>query len=42
MNQISKNYFMYEAIRMAELAYQMDEVPVGAVIVKNNAIIKLN
>ena len=39
MNQISKNYFMYEAIRMAELAYQMDEVPVGAVIVKNNAII---
>ncbi len=34
------NYrFMYEALREAEKAFETDEVPVGAVVVKNNRII---
>lgn len=32
-------YFMKQALREAELAYERDEVPVGAVIVSNKKII---
>jgi tRNA(adenine34) deaminase len=32
-------YFMQQAIKEAELAYDADEVPVGAVVVMNNKII---
>lgn len=32
-------YFMREAIKQAELAFEQDEVPVGAVIVANKSII---
>ena len=31
--------YMKEAIKEAEKAYKVDEVPIGAVIVKNNKII---
>ena len=31
--------FMYEAIKMASLAYLDDEVPIGCVIVKNDKIV---
>ncbi|APM37415.1 tRNA adenosine(34) deaminase TadA [Clostridium kluyveri] len=31
--------FMFEAIKQAEMALQLGEVPVGAVVVKNNNII---
>ena len=34
-----KKEIMFEAIKQAEKAYRIDEVPVGAVIVKNNKII---
>ena len=33
------NHFMLEAMKMAKLAYDNDEVPVGAIIVKNEKII---
>lgn len=33
------NYFMNEALKEAQKAYDVDEVPVGAVIVANNKII---
>lgn len=33
------NYFMNEALKEAQKAYDADEVPVGAVIVANNKII---
>lgn len=32
-------YFMKEALRQAEIAYELGEVPVGAVITKNDEII---
>ena len=32
-------YFMGEALRMAERAYQAEEVPVGAVVVREGRII---
>ena len=32
-------YFMNEAIKLAKIAYDLDEVPVGCVIVKDNNII---
>jgi len=32
-------YFMREALKQAQLAFQKDEIPVGAVIVFNNRII---
>lgn len=35
----SDEYFMNEAYKQAELAYEKKEVPVGAVIVSNNKII---
>ena len=35
----SDEYFMREALKEAKKAYLKNEVPVGAVIVKNNEII---
>lgn len=35
----SDHYFMGEALRMATRAYEADEVPVGAVVVRNGRII---
>lgn len=35
----SDEYFMREAIREAQKAYDADEVPIGAVVVSNNRII---
>ena len=35
----SDDYFMGEALRLARMAYDADEVPVGAVIVRNAKII---
>ncbi|MCB0516278.1 MAG: nucleoside deaminase [Chitinophagales bacterium] len=35
----SDEYFMREALRQAKLAFEADEVPVGAVVVINNRII---
>ncbi len=39
MELFSDEYFMKEALREAEKAFERDEVPVGAVIVWNNRII---
>ena len=35
----SDEYFMQDAIRQAVKAYEADEVPVGAVIVRNGRVI---
>ena len=35
----SDEYFMREALKEAQKAYDLDEVPIGAVIVSNNRII---
>ena len=35
----SDEYFMNEAIKQAELAFQKEEIPVGALVVSNNRII---
>lgn len=35
----SDEYFMKEALKEAHKAFELDEVPVGAVIVSNNQII---
>lgn len=39
MELYSDDYFMNEALKEAQKAFQADEVPVGAVIVANNKII---
>jgi len=39
MNPFDDNYFMKRALQEAELAFDKNEVPVGAVIVMNNQII---
>lgn len=39
MAEFDNNYWMQQAIEMAKKAEQSDEVPVGAVIVKDNKII---
>lgn len=39
IKQKSDEYFMKEAIKEAKKAYQKNEVPVGAVVVKNNEIV---
>jgi len=39
LNIFSDEYFMTEALKEAQQAYDMDEVPVGAVIVCQNQII---
>ena len=38
-NMEEKNYYMNQALKEAEKAYQKLEVPVGAVIVKDGKII---
>ncbi len=35
----TKYRFMFEALKQAEIAYEEDEVPIGAVVVKDNKII---
>ncbi len=39
MELYSDEYFMNEALKEAQKAYEADEVPVGAVIVADNKII---
>ena len=39
INPFDDNYFMREALKEAEKAFEKDEVPVGAVIVCDNQII---
>ena len=39
MDLYSDEYFMNEALKEASIAYNKDEVPIGAVIVHNNRII---
>jgi tRNA(adenine34) deaminase len=39
INLTSDEYFMGEALRQAKMAYEADEVPVGAVIVREGKII---
>jgi tRNA(adenine34) deaminase len=39
MELFSDDYFMNEALKEAQKAYDADEVPIGAVIVANNRII---
>ncbi len=39
MDLYSDEYFMNEALKEASIAYDKDEVPIGAVIVHNNRII---
>ena len=39
INPFNNEYFMKQALKEAEKAYNLDEVPVGAVIVSNNKII---
>lgn len=39
MELYSDTYFMNEALKEAQKAYEADEIPVGAVIVANNRII---
>ncbi len=36
---MDENYFMAEALKEAEIAYSEDEVPIGAVVVKDGQII---
>ena len=38
MDLYSDEYFMNEALKEAAIAYDKDEVPIGAVIVHNNRI----
>jgi tRNA(adenine34) deaminase len=35
----NKYNFMFEALKLAEIAFDEDEVPIGAVVVKDNKII---
>jgi len=39
MPELDDTYFMQEALKEAQKAYDADEVPVGAVVVMNNKII---
>jgi len=39
LNIFSDEYFMKEALKQANLAFEIDEVPVGAVIVCDNQVI---
>jgi tRNA(adenine34) deaminase len=39
INPYNDEYFMNEALKEAQKAYEQDEVPVGAVVVSNNKII---
>ena len=37
--QLTHNKWMLEAIRLAEIAFEKDEIPVGAIVVKDNKVI---
>lgn len=39
MDLFSDEYFMREALKEAQMAFDKDEVPIGAIIVSNNTII---
>lgn len=39
MQLLNDKYFMQQALKEAQMAYDADEVPVGAVVVLNNTII---
>jgi len=39
MEFYTEEYFMKEALKQAKMAYNADEVPVGAIVVSNNTII---
>ncbi len=39
MAQMNNEYFMKQALQLAQIAYEEDEVPVGAVIVINEKVI---
>ena len=39
MLTLNHEYFMQQALKEAQLAFDADEVPVGAVVVMNNQII---
>ena len=39
MDLFTDEYFMKEALKEAKLAFEKDEVPIGAIIVSNNQII---
>ena len=38
MNEMNDEYFMQQALRQAQLAFDEDEVPIGAVVVINNKV----
>ena len=40
MNHLPDEYYMEEALKEANLAFEADEVPVGAVVVVNGKIIE--
>ena len=37
--EYNDEYFMQQALKQAQLAYDEDEVPIGAVVVINNKIV---
>ena len=39
MQEVSHEYFMREALKEAQRAFEMDEVPIGAVVVKDGRVI---
>ena len=39
MDRTTDEFFMREALKQAELAYEQEEVPVGAVVVASDRII---
>lgn len=39
MTEVNDEYFMHQALRQAQLAYDEDEVPIGAVVVINNKVV---
>src|ERR1700753_2679577 len=39
MNELNDEYFMQQALKEARLAYDDDEVPIGAVVVMGNRVI---
>ena len=39
MNRYNDEYFMQQALQQAQLAYEADEVPIGAIVMQQNKII---
>lgn len=39
MNEVSDEFFMQQALKQAQIAFDEDEVPIGAVVVMNNKIV---